>query len=609
MKTIVNQISAVKTSLLICLMALAGSSFGQQLYYSQYQLTPMLNNPSLIGLSEELKVDVGYRNQFGGKGSNYGTPVVAAVMPFYKESVQNVFTKIGVGGIQVLTDRTGYSGLLATTGFSLTYAHMVNLSRKDKFSFGLQPGVYQRRVDFGKLESGSQWDAFNGSYDQGLPLNENIAQTERRTFFSINSGITYIRENEAGEPFLTLAVAANNMTRPNISLNDKSFSNPLYWNFQGSVVAYENEQFIVKPTARHIQAQNLNQTNIGSYVYYKIDQPKGFLSRGNIGLGAWYSNQNAVVLALEINQRDWALGFSYDFLTSSLADVRNSTGAPEIVVGFRKYLGKKKAPLPDMSGSKKSGGKDGGGELKEPKKVEPSKSEMTPEPAVKPADPKAGEENKPAVEREQTERKDEVKPVEPKPEPEPAEAAPTKPAEKPAKKEPAEKPAPKKAGAKGKKAVAQKNATPKSNLDPAMTEKMSKVRTSDADLGKDPYEGTPLALTKAQRDVFKKQPHYGKGGSELDQIAKDQLNAIAKMMKERPDMKLEIQGYGCDLGGPEITKVISLGRAESTRKYLISKGIPADRLETKAMGVEKPIGDNSTEENKIINRRVQFKFL
>ena len=235
MKTTINQIAMMKKIFTAGLFLFAMQAMGQQLYYSQYQLTPMLNNPSLIALTEELKIDVGYRNQFGGKGANYSTPLVAAQMPFYNENVKNVFNKIGAGGVQIFTDRAGYSGELATSGFSLTYAHLVNLSTVDRLAFGLQPGVYQRRVDYSKLQSGSQWDPYNGAYNPGRSLNENISATERVNFFTLNCGITYIRYNIKGEPFLTLSAGANNLTRPNISLNSGSFKNPMHWNIQGAL--------------------------------------------------------------------------------------------------------------------------------------------------------------------------------------------------------------------------------------------------------------------------------------------------------------------------------------------------------------------------------------
>lgn len=604
-----NQIKMMKNILASCLFLFAFQAMSQQLYYSQYQLTPMLNNPSLIALTEELKVDVGYRNQFGGKGANYSTPMVAAQMPFYNENVKNVFDKIGAGGIQVYTDRTGFSGMLATTGFSATYAHLVNLSTKDRLAFGLQPGVYQRRVDFSKLQSGSQWDGYNGAYNEGFDLKENVTSTERRTFFTLNGGITYIRYNAGGDPFLTLSLGANNLTRPNISLNSGSFKNPMHWNVQGTINAFEDHQFIIKPSVRHIQVMSQSQTNIGSYFYYKLPEAKGFMGKGTIGLGAWYSNKNAVVMALEINQKDWAIGFSYDFLTSSLADAKNSTGAPEIIVGFRKYLGKKQKGYDDKGGAGPGGTGGGGGsgggksDVKDPKKAQPTdNNEINKEPEAKPVDPKTGEEDKPAVERQDVEKKVEVPSiVEPRtktPEAKPKKSTKAKSGKG---KKPGAKPAAKKSTG-GKKNL-------KSNLSPELTEKLSKVTTSDEYLGKDPYAGTAKALNEEQMNTLKKQPRFGFSGVELDERAQDQLAKIAAIMKDRPKMKLEIGGFGCDLGGPEVTKIVAMGRAEAVRRFLASKGVPAKQIQTRSYGMENPQTDNATDLDKITNRRVQFKFI
>lgn len=624
MKTTFNPMNQVKKLFSFCLLAMVLQAKGQQLYYSQYQLTPMLNNPSLIALSEEIKVDAGYRNQFGGKGGNYSTPLLSAYMPIYKESVQNVFTKLGAGGLQVFTDRTGYGGMLATTGVSFTYAHLLQISAKDKISFGLSPGIFQRRVDFSGLKSGSQWDSFYGEYKEQLPLNESIAQTERRTFLTINSGLTYIRERANGDPFFTFSVGANNLTRPNVSLNANSFSNPVGWNIQSSIVAFENDQFMIKPTFRHIQMRNLNQTNLGSYFYYKLPESKGIITKGNIGIGAWYSNENAVVFALEINQKDWALGFSYDILTSNLSQAQASTGAPEIIVGFRKYIGKRKAPLPDLEGGgSKGGSKSGSSDVKEPKKAV-APTEMNPVDEIKPQPSKVEpDNNQPPVERKETQTQQEpVAPKEPeakpvqevaKPEPKviekPAVTKPVKSVSKPKAKAkgPAAKPAKKVPAAKSPK---------KSNIsDPVLREKVAKMRTPDAELGEDPYKGTAQELSAEEKDIFKQQPHFdlgsanNKNGFEVDEVAKAQLQKMADLMKSRPKMKLEVGGFGCDQGGPEVTRQVAKGRAESVRRYLISLGVPPNQISSKAYGMDKPAVENNSEENRVMNRRVQFKFL
>ncbi len=622
-----TSLKTLKLTLVLGCLALTQSLFAQQMNFSQYMLTPMLNNPSLISLSDEIKVDAGYRNQFGGKGSNYSTPFLAAFKPFYQETNKEQFRKFGAGGIQFLNDRTGFSGMLATTGFSFSYAHIANLSRRDWFSFGLQPGFYQRRIDFSKLSSGSQWDGFNGTYDPSLPLNESITGTERVSFFTINAGMTYVRENANGDPFFTFSLGANNLTRPNISLNDKSFANPVNWNIQTSLMAFEDNQFLIKPTIRHIQVRNQSQTNIGSYAYYKLKEKMGFLSKGNIGLGLWYSNQNALITSLEINQKDWALAFSYDFLVSTLAEASNSMGAPEIIVGFRKYLGKSKKRKGDIvpEGGGSGGRKSKDATLDEPQKAQPSQNEIKPEQEIKP-----GETVKPTEEAPKTDEKPKGDTTKLAPDkgagtdkPDPGvkptntlkdKPAPTKESKTPAKTETKKAPAKKATQSKSSGKTTRKAA--KNNIeDPVLAKKMAALRTPDSYLGEDPYKSTKLELTPAQKEMFLKQPHFdfassgNKKGFEIDQVAQAQLDQMAELMKSRPKLRLEIGGFGCDRGSEEATRQISLGRAESVRRYLVSKGIPEDLLEIQGYGMQNPQSSNASEEGKMANRRVQFKFI
>ena len=605
MKIMNHRIEMLKNLLAASLIAFALPAIGQQMNFSQYRLTPLLNNPSLIATSEEIKADFGYRNQFGGKQGNFSTPFLSGYMPLYTKTSNDQFKKFGAAGVQLLTDRTGYNGMLATTGFSVAYSHIATLSKIDRIAFGLQPGLFQRRVDFSRLSTGSQWDGFNGAYDPNRPINESTS-VERRTFFTINAGVTYIRENSIGEPVITVSLGANNLSRPNISLNSKTFSNPINWNVQASVLAFENEQFQIKPTFRHVLAFNLNQTNLGSYFYYKLSEKGSFITEGNIGLGLWYSNQNALVTALEINQRDWAIGISYDFITSALADASNRTGAPEIIVGFRKYIGKRKKSA-DINASGSGGGghkNDEPSKVDDPKKSNPSNTEMNQEPVAKPVEVVPTPTEKPV--------EPVVKPTDGQSNNDIAEPKPvTKPVVKQTKKAPAKAAAKKKTSAK--KPVAKKSSASKkraaSNISPELRKKLEGVITPDEYLGDDPYKGTSKALTPDQRRVMKRQPRFNLGGFEIDDVAAEQLDEIAEIMKTRPKIKLEIGGYGCDKGGPEITKQTSLGRAESVRRYLALKGVPAEQLETKSYGLENPIRSNKDEEGRAANRRVQLRFL
>ncbi len=88
------------------------------------------------------------------------------------------------------------------------------------------------------------------------------------------------------------------------------------------------------------------------------------------------------------------------------------------------------------------------------------------------------------------------------------------------------------------------------------------------------------------------------------------LDNNGKILRENPNMKVEIGGHTDSTGSEAANKVISEKRANSCKKYLMDKfSIAGDRLTTKGYGSSKPIADNKTAEGREKNRRVEFKIL
>jgi OOP family OmpA-OmpF porin len=52
---------------------------------------------------------------------------------------------------------------------------------------------------------------------------------------------------------------------------------------------------------------------------------------------------------------------------------------------------------------------------------------------------------------------------------------------------------------------------------------------------------------------------------------------------------------------------LSVERANSVKLYLVNSGINGDNLTVKGYGESNPIADNSTEEGRVQNRRVEIK--
>ncbi|HRP83395.1 MAG TPA: OmpA family protein, partial [Saprospiraceae bacterium] len=84
------------------------------------------------------------------------------------------------------------------------------------------------------------------------------------------------------------------------------------------------------------------------------------------------------------------------------------------------------------------------------------------------------------------------------------------------------------------------------------------------------------------------------------------LNDIADIMKRYPDYFLTISGHTDPSGKIETNRKLSTNRAKACYNYLVSKGISTGRMEYVGYGPDKPRFDNSTEEGRIKNRRVEF---
>lgn len=75
------------------------------------------------------------------------------------------------------------------------------------------------------------------------------------------------------------------------------------------------------------------------------------------------------------------------------------------------------------------------------------------------------------------------------------------------------------------------------------------------------------------------------------------------------NIRIEIGGHTDDQGTDEYNDRLSENRAKSVYDYLVSKGIPAERLQYKGYGKRVPVADNATEEGRAENRRTEFKII
>jgi outer membrane protein OmpA-like peptidoglycan-associated protein len=87
------------------------------------------------------------------------------------------------------------------------------------------------------------------------------------------------------------------------------------------------------------------------------------------------------------------------------------------------------------------------------------------------------------------------------------------------------------------------------------------------------------------------------------------LNSVVQVMKDAPGMKLRIEGHTDGEGTEDSNLELSRERAVSVMKYLVAKGVDAQRLEAMGYGETRPIDTNRTPDGRARNRRVEFHIL
>ena len=102
------------------------------------------------------------------------------------------------------------------------------------------------------------------------------------------------------------------------------------------------------------------------------------------------------------------------------------------------------------------------------------------------------------------------------------------------------------------------------------------------------------------------QIYFEFNSSELLTMSYIQLDSLYNILEQKPTVRIEIRGHTDNIGNDNYNKKLSVERAASVYNYLIEKGIPKTRMKYRGFGPNIPVADNSTEQGRELNRRVEI---
>ena len=86
------------------------------------------------------------------------------------------------------------------------------------------------------------------------------------------------------------------------------------------------------------------------------------------------------------------------------------------------------------------------------------------------------------------------------------------------------------------------------------------------------------------------------------------LDSVADILAQRPAFNVNVVGHTDSTGSDAYNQPLSERRAAAVRDYLVSRGIPREKLTSTGRGSSEPIAPNDTAEGRSLNRRVTLEF-
>jgi peptidoglycan-associated lipoprotein len=99
---------------------------------------------------------------------------------------------------------------------------------------------------------------------------------------------------------------------------------------------------------------------------------------------------------------------------------------------------------------------------------------------------------------------------------------------------------------------------------------------------------------------------FGYDKSSLDANAKKDIATNVQWMKNNGNVRVQIEGHCDSRGTIEYNVALGERRANAVKAYMVSMGIPADRLSVISYGKEKPLATGDSEQAWSQNRRANF---
>lgn len=300
-------------------------------HFSQYYVYPSWLNPALTGAFDgDYRISGIYRNQWNSVAAPFSTPGASL------EITTNKNINFGASILNQTAGDGGYNYLTAYGSAAYTGVRF-GAAGNQRFVFGLQAGIVNRKFNPSKFTLGDQWNPVTG-YNPGSTSNDLPTKTSALSF-DAGAGVLYYDAQPGKKANVYAGFSASHLTRPEDPFSQGSKEKlPMRFTVHGGVKLTLSDIFSLTPNFLYLRQGNASEKMAGGYAQIKAGDVTDFL------FGANYRFSDAISPYLGFNHKNMVLGVSYDINTSDLGRMVNGASSFEISLSF---IGRKSIRTPE----------------------------------------------------------------------------------------------------------------------------------------------------------------------------------------------------------------------------------------------------------------------
>jgi type IX secretion system PorP/SprF family membrane protein len=323
----------IKIVFLFSCVYFSRSVMAQDIHYSQFNAAIQNLSPAQTGLFDgDWRFNGNFRSQWAAVPVPYKTFSVATDTRL-KTKLQN---DVPAAGIQINADQAGDSKFTTLqVMLSGAYIKKLNTDSTHFLSVAIQPGFTTRSFNINALSFDAQ---YNGDvYDKSLSSQENFPKT-RMTYFELGAGLGYLWR-KSNRQLINIGFSALHLNTPKQSFfNEKGIQLDIKTSISGLAAFPVAEKVDLLPTILYQAQGKFKECVIGGFGKYYLKPVDGLTTA--VSLGGFYRLKDAVILAANMDYKNYTVGISYDLNVSKLVAATNQRGGFElsVIYIFRKAV-------------------------------------------------------------------------------------------------------------------------------------------------------------------------------------------------------------------------------------------------------------------------------